>query len=78
MCNYYTVRLQMRLYFVSEFFGSKNYRIFLQNLDMVKRNNAFVYKKGCPQFLDHILHLKTRQIIVYVTYQPACLFDRPD
>ena len=56
-------------------FGSQNYRIFLQNLDMVKRNNAFAHIKGCPKFLDHILRLKTRHIMVYVTYQPTCQVD---
>ena len=62
---------------MSEFFGSKNYIIFLQNLDLVKGNNAFAHIKGCPKFLDHILCLKTRHIMVYHTYQPACLFNRP-
>ena len=69
---------------MSEFFGSKNYRIFLRNLDIIKRNNVFAqyikgcpqYIKGCPKFFDHILRLKTWLIMVYVTYQPACLFNR--
>ena len=50
---------------MSELFGSKNYRIFL---DMVKCNNAFAHIKGCPKFLDNILCLKTRHIMAYVTF----------
>ena len=36
---------------------------------MVKRNNAFAHIKGFPKFLDRILQLKTRHILVYVTRQ---------
>ena len=39
---------------MSEFFGSKNYRIFLQNLDnidMVKHNKVFAHMKWCPKFI---------------------------
>ena len=62
---------------MSEFFGSKNYRIFLQNLDMVKRYNAFAHIKGCPKVLDHILRLKTQHIML-PTNQPVFLTGQVD